>query len=222
MPPQGRCVKPMWTSYGGWARSGGLPEVDTLIAVTARLERWTLPLAILMLFTYPNPLVLPALALVALSGIVRLARRGWLAQAAPVDPWIGLLALGTAVGLVVAHSADAALLRFTGVVGALAAFYAVRGYIRSENEVRQTGLAALGATVLGILVVLALLRGVLPESSVTTALSPLLSPFSVFPGVSGDALEVNARFTVHQYGLAHLLVVAAAFAVAALTLSRRR
>src|SRR5215207_791366 len=98
MPPRGRCVKPMWTSYGGWARSGGLPEADALAAVAARLERWTLPLAILILFAYPNPLVLPALAVVALGGVVRLARRGLLIQAAPVDPWIGLLALATAIG----------------------------------------------------------------------------------------------------------------------------
>ena len=54
---------------------------------------------------------------------------------------------------------------------------------------------------------LALLRGSLPESPVTSALTPLLAPFAVFPGVSGDTLEVNARFTVHQYGLAHLLLV---------------
>src|SRR3954447_22205219 len=80
-PPQGRCVKPMWTSYGGWARSGGLPEGGTLPAVRGRLQRWTLPLAILILFSYPNPLVLPALAVVALSGVARLARRGLLVQA---------------------------------------------------------------------------------------------------------------------------------------------
>src|SRR3954471_18977272 len=56
-PPQGPCVKPMWTSYGGWARSGGLGEAHDLTAVLTRLERWTLPLAIALLFAYPSPLV---------------------------------------------------------------------------------------------------------------------------------------------------------------------
>lgn len=212
----------MWTSYGGWARSGGLPEVGDLSAVLARLERWTLPLALAVLFAYPNPLVLPALIVVVVSTVLRLSRPAAWARATMVDPWVGLLAVGTAIGLVVAHQQEAALLRFTGVVAALTLFYAVRGCVGSERSVRLVGLTVLTATVLGILAVLALLRGALPESPVTSALWPLLAPFAVFPGVSGDTLDVNARFTVHQYGLAHLLVVAASFAVAAVALSHRR
>jgi tetratricopeptide (TPR) repeat protein len=210
----------MWTSYGERARSGGLSEVRDLTAVLARLERWTLPLAIAILFAYPNPLVPVALAVLVASGGVRLLRRGIWARATPVEPWIALLAVGTLGGLAVSHNHDAALLRLTGLVGALAVFYAVRGYITTEREVRLVGLSIVITTALGILAVLALLRGSLPDSPVTTALSPLLTPFQVFAGVTGDTLEVNARFTVHQYGLAHLLLVGAAFAVAALALGR--
>ena len=212
----------MSTSYGERARSRGLPEVRDLTAALARLERWTLPLAIAILFAYPNPLVPVALAIVTASGATRLLRRSALSRLAPVDPWLTLLAIGTVVGLAVAHHQDAALVRFTGVVGALAVFCCVRGYITSEREVRLAGLAVIAGTALGVFAVLALLRGVLPESPVTTLLAPLLAPFAVFPGVSGDTLEVNARFTVHQYGLAHLLLVGAAFGVAAMALGRTR
>ena len=212
----------MWPSYGERARSGGLSEVRDLTAVLARLERWTLPLAVAILFAYPNPLVPVALALLIASGGVRLLRGGVWSRLAPVDPWLALLAVGTVGGLAVAHHQDAALLRFTGVVGALATFYAVRGAISSQREIRLVGWAVIAATALGTLAVLALLRGSLPESPVTMALWPLLAPFSAFPGVSGDTLDVNARFTVHQYGLAHLLLVGAAFAVAAVALGRIR
>jgi len=212
----------MWTSYGERARSGGLSEVRDLTAALARLERWTLPLAIAILFAYPNPLVPVALAVVVASGATRLVLVGARARLAPVDPWLVLLAVGTVLGLAVAHHQDAALLRFTGVVGALATFYAVRGYVTTAREVRLAGLAAMAGTALGIVAVLALLRGDLPGSPVTSGLAPLLAPFAVFPGVSGDTLEVNARFTIHQYGLAHLLVVAAVFAVAAVALGRSR
>lgn len=215
-------MKPMSTSYGARARSLGLSEVRDLTAVCARLEHWTLPFAIAILFAYPNPLVPVALAIVVASGAIRLVRHGARPPLAPVDPWLILFALGTALGLAVAHHQDAALLRFTGVVGALAAFSWVRGYAVGERELRHVGLGIVVAAALGVLTVLALLRGVLPESPVTTALTPLLAPFAVFPGVSGDTLEVNARFTVHQYGLAHLLLVGAVFAVAAMALGRLR
>ena len=195
-PPRGRCVKPMWTSYGERARSGGLSEVRDLTAVLARLERWTLPLAIVILFAYPNPLVPVALALLVASGGVRLLRRGIWARATPVEPWIALLAVGTLGGLAVSHNYDAALLRLTGLVGALAVFYAVRGYITSEREVRLVGLSIVFTTALGIFAVLALLRGSLPESPVTTVLSPLLTPFA---GVSRrDGRYAGGERPIHR------------------------
>ncbi len=63
----------MWTSYGERARSGAFAEIRDFAAVLARLERWTLPLAIAILFAYPNPLIPVALALV----IAALVSRGW-------------------------------------------------------------------------------------------------------------------------------------------------
>ncbi len=212
----------MWTSYGGRARTGGGIDSRNLTAPLARIEQWALPLAIVAMFTYPLPLVVPALAVLLVSGGVRLAHAGNWSSVAPTDMWLLLLALGTAGGLLVAHNSDAALLRATGAVGAVALFLALRGYIQTEREVRRAGLGLLLATTVGMLAVLALLRGSLPESTVSAALWPLLAPFSVFPGVSGDTLAVNARFTVHQYGLAHLVLVGAAFAVAAVALSRQR
>ena len=74
-----------------------------------------------------------ALAVLVASGACGCSGRAWDAQR-PTDPWVALLAVGTLLGLAVAHHQDAALLRFTGVVGALAVFYA-RGYVRCEREV---------------------------------------------------------------------------------------
>ena len=133
-------------------------------------------------------------------------RRGLWSRLTLADPWLALLAVGTAGGVLVAHHQDAALLRFTGVVGAFSLFAVLRSLLVSEREIRLVGLAIVGTTLAGTLTVLALLRGSLPESPVTAALAPLLGPFAAFPGVSGDTLDVNARFTVHQYGLAHLLL----------------
>ncbi|MGE3909998.1 MAG: hypothetical protein AB7K36_11625, partial [Chloroflexota bacterium] len=197
-------------------------EVHDLTAAFSRFERWTLPLAIILLFAYPNPLVSAALGLLAMSGIVRLVRGGLGRSVTPVDAWLGLLAAGTLIGLAVAHQPEAAMLRFTGVVAALGTYAIVRGFIRTERDIRLVGLALAVTVAVGVLVVLALLRGSLPESPVTAAIWPMLAPFSVFPGVSGDTLEVNARFTVHQYGLAHLLLVGALFAVAAVALGPGR
>ena len=120
-------MKPMWTSYGARARSGDLSEVRDLTAALARLERWTLPFAIAILFAYPNPLVPLALALIVASGATRLLKGGAWARLAPVDPWLVMLAIGTVLGLAVAHNQDAAMLRFAGIVGALVVLYAVRG-----------------------------------------------------------------------------------------------
>ena len=110
-------MKPMWPSYGERARSGGLSEARDLPTAVARLERWSLPLAILVLFAYPNPLVPLALAFVVASGAVRLPRRATWSRATPVDPWIALLGIGTLGGLAVAHNQDAALQLAAALLG---------------------------------------------------------------------------------------------------------
>lgn len=212
----------MWMSYGGRARSGALPEARGLAAVLAPIERLALPLAIAILFAYPSPLVPAALAVLAASAGVRAIQGRLLPGVAPADPWLLLLGVGTLLGLAVAHHPDAAMLRFTGVVGALALYSVLRHTLNTEADVRRAGLLILAALTGGVLAVLALLRGSLPESAVSQLLAPLTAPFAVFPGVSGDTLDVNARFTVHQYGLAHLALVGALFAVAAAALGRER
>jgi tetratricopeptide (TPR) repeat protein len=211
----------MSMSYGRRVPVRALPEATSLSGVLARGERVLVPLAIVALFAFPNPLVPVALAVLAVSAAVRLAR-GRLSLTTPVDAWMLLFGVGTCIGLAVAHHQGAAWLRFTGIVGAVATLYAIRAWTHTERDLRIVSIAVIGSVGVGILVVLALLRGILPESAVARALSPLTAPFAMFPGVSGDTLEVNARFAVHQYGLAHLLLVGALFAVAAIALSGSR
>ena len=212
----------MWMSYGRRAESRPAPEAAPLGAVLAVADRWSAPLAIVILFVYPNPLVPVALGVLALHAARLLARRAAGVGATPLDAGYALLVVGSLVGFVVAHHRDAAQLRLTGVVAAVALFYVMTGALTSERAIRRGSWAVLAVVVVGILAVLALLRGSLPESPVSRVIAPVLALFAPFPGVSGDTLDVNTRFTVHQYGLAHVLLVAGAFAVAAATLGRGR
>ncbi|MDP8921794.1 MAG: O-antigen ligase family protein, partial [Chloroflexota bacterium] len=205
----------MWISYGRREASRPAIEAAPLRAVLAAVDRWSAPLAIAVLFAYPNPLVPVALGVLALHAARLLARRLAGVGATPLDAGFALLAVGSLVGFVVAHHREAAQLRLTGIVAAVALFYVVVGSLSHERAVRRASWAILAAVVVGMVVLLALLRGSLPDSTVSRAIWPLLAPFSLFPGVSGDTLDVNTRFAVHQYGLAHLLLVAGAFAAGA-------
>ncbi len=231
----------MRTSYG-W-RSGSLalsppgtrvPSKDSSPAAFGRVrrairgaERWYGPAALVALFAYPNPLVPFALLAIGISfaGRIRMVGTGVLARApAPaLDAAFTLLLAGSAIGLALSHDADAAGLRITGTVAAIAVYYLLLGRIDSESALRRSTLGLCALIGGGVVAVLALLRGQLPNSALSRGLSPILALFADLPGVSGDVLDVNARFAVHQYGLAHLLLLAAAFGVSAATfgLSRR-
>jgi tetratricopeptide (TPR) repeat protein/O-antigen ligase len=212
----------MWMSYGRRAESRPAPEAERLRAALDLAARLAAPLAIAVLFLYPNPLVPVALGVLVLLAARGLARRARDGGATPLDAAFGLFLAGTLLGFVVAHNREAAQLRLTGIVGAVGVFYALLSVLGSERSLRRGALGLLAAILGGMLAVLALLRGSLPDSPVSRALRPLLAPFAAFAGVGGDALDVNTRFAVHQYGLAHLLLVAGAFAVAAVVLGRGR
>ena len=212
----------MWMSYGRRHAPLAVPVAERLVAPLTRAERWYGPAAIAALFAYPNPLVPLALGALALSLVVRLARRSGVGLGSPLDAGFVLFTVGALLGLGVAHNRDAALLRFTGLLAGIALFYLALDRLRGERGLRRWTAFLLSLTGLGGLVVLGLLRGQLPDSALARPLAPFLRLFGIFPGVSGDTLDVNARFAVHQYGLAHLILVGAAFAVAASALGPGR
>src|SRR5215208_1012725 len=109
----------MSMSYGRRVRVRALPEATSLSGALARIELLLVPLAIVVLFAFPNPLVPVALAVLVASAGVRLAR-GRLSLTAPIDAWLLLFGLGTCIGLAVSHHQGAAWLRFSGIVGAMA------------------------------------------------------------------------------------------------------
>lgn len=155
------------------------------------------------LFAYPLPpnvLALPILV----AGLAWLTGRSGRVALVPVDLGVLLLLGGSVIGWIVAHNADAATLRLFGTVGAVGTYALLR---IQRYDVRHVagGIAAVAA--FGSLVILALLRGQLPDSAITRVAGPLLDLFAIFPGVAGDAIDVNTRFAVHQYGLAYLLLV---------------
>jgi len=212
----------MWIPYGRRAESGLRWERLGVHRVLNVADRWLAPVAIAILFAYPNPFVPAALALLATYLIRWIVWRPGDARSTPLDAGFALLLAGTLIGFAVAHRRDAAELRLAGVVAAVGVYYVAVRALHDDVSIRLASRGILAAVAVGIVIVLALLRGSLPESAVSQVLAPVLRVFSGFPGVSGDALDVNARFTVHQYGLAHLLLVAGAFAAAAAALGRRR
>ena len=126
-----------------------------------------------------------------------------------VNAGLLLFSVAMVVGLGAAGFTDPALVRFTGYGAAIVLAFSMLALMSSPGAVHRG--ATLLVVVVGIaeLVVLALLRGSLPSSPFTRLLQPFTLLFSGFPGISGDTLEVNARFAVHQYGVAHLALVAA-------------
>jgi tetratricopeptide (TPR) repeat protein len=216
----------MWISYGRRTEPLVPPVAGRLCATLARAERWFGPAAVLVLFAYPNPLVPAALIALAASVLARLTLAREVGRACTVDQAIDvgfiLLLAGSLVGLAVAHDAEAARVRLTGIIGAIWLYYIVVARLDGGEAARRCAIGLIGLVAGGIVVTLALLRGQLPDSALSRVLSPILAPFGLFPGVSGDVLEVNARFVVHQYGLAHLLLVFGAFAVGLATFGSAR
>ena len=99
-------------------------------------------------------------------------------------------------------------------------FFLLRGGLQTADQLRRAATILVIAVALGALTILALVRGQIPDNQISHLLAPLLTPFQVFPGVSGDVLEVNNRFPVHHYGLAYLLLIMALFLTALAVLGR--
>jgi hypothetical protein len=98
----------MWTSYGRRAESRPAPAAAPLRAGLAAADRWSAPLAIAILFAYPNPLVSVGLGVLVLHAARLLGRRLNGVGTTPVDAGCALLLFGTLVGFAVAHQRDAA------------------------------------------------------------------------------------------------------------------
>jgi tetratricopeptide (TPR) repeat protein/O-antigen ligase len=141
-------------------------------------------------------------------------RRQSLVWRGPMDAaWIALMA-GSLLGLLVSHDQPSALSRLGAVAAAMTIFVLARGAGARPWGLQQASWLVVGICGIGALAILALIRGSLPDNSISRVLRPLLSLFAVFPGVSGDVLVVNSRFPVHQYGLAYLLLVVGPFLTA--------
>ena len=187
----------------------------------ARLEILLAPLGTVLLLAGPTALLWAGLALVGLAWLRGAnARVGWLATPGPFDiGWLALL-VGSLLGFLVSPNPGAALGRLAAVVAAITLFFWLREQAHSPAALRRAGWGVVLACGSGALVVLALIRGQLPDSVLSRRLAPLLTLFAPFPGVTGDVLEVNSRFPVHQYGLAYLLLVMIPFFVAAAVFGR--
>lgn len=186
---------------------------EQFLAPHLRVIPWLGILSALVMAAYPNPLVWPA-AVAGVGAALLLVRRGVTFVSPAMNAGLMLFSISLVIGGIAGDATDAAMLRFTGYGAAIVLGIAVLALARGETERRWLGVVLVGGIAAAELVVLALLRGSLPSSPFTRALQPFTMLFSGFPGISGDTLEVNARFAVHQYGLAHLALVAAPFGIA--------
>jgi tetratricopeptide (TPR) repeat protein len=200
----------------------------TPLAGQATVSRWLdgpiVPLGIVFLLAGPTVLVWPGFLFVFLGWLARARAQGWLAQRSMLDVgWLALLA-GSLIGFFVSPNGSAALARLAAVVAALSLFFWLQGQARTPERLRLASWSLVAVCGLGAVAVLALIRGQLPASVLTRLLGPFLGMFAISPGISGDVLEVNSRFPVHQYGLAYLLLVVTPFlaAEAALGIHHKR
>jgi tetratricopeptide (TPR) repeat protein len=201
----------------------------TPLAGQATVSRWldgpTVPLGVVFLLAGPTVLVWPGFLFVFLGRLARArGAQGWLAQRSMLDVgWLALLA-GSLIGFVVSPNGSASLARLAAVIAALSLFFWLQGQARTPDRLRLASWSLVAVCGLGAVAVLALIRGQLPASVLTRLLGPFLGMFAISPGISGDVLEVNSRFPVHQYGLAYLLLVVTPFlaAEAALGIHHKR
>jgi tetratricopeptide (TPR) repeat protein/O-antigen ligase len=168
--------------------------------------------SVALLLAAPAALVWPALGLALAAWL--LCGRAWLASRTPLDAAWLLLLLGSLIGLVVSADYAAAQGRFAAIAAAATLFAFLAARARSERMRVLAAWTLVALLAIGALAILALIRGSLPDSLLTRRLGPFLGLFAVFPGVSGDVLEVNSRFPVHQYGLAYLLLLIVPFLAA--------
>lgn len=179
-------------------------------------------LAASCLLAGPRELLWPGFLLTAAIWAPRVGlARGWLARPSVADVgWLGLL-LGGLVGFAASADPAAAWSRLAALVAALTLFFWVQAWAGTAQRLRWAGWSLVVLCGLGSLAILALINGRLPDSALTRRLAPVLGLFAVFPPISGDVLEVNSRFPVHQYGLAYLLLVIIPFLAATAVLGQR-
>jgi putative inorganic carbon (HCO3(-)) transporter len=187
-------------------------------APNLRIVPWVGIACAATLAVYPNVLAWPA-AILGFGAVALLIRQRVAFASPAVNGGLTLFALSLLIGVAAAGPTDPSLTRLTGYLAAIVLALALLALMTNSRAVRSVAVGLVAVVGLGELVVLALLRGSLPSSPFTRLLQPFTGLFSGFAGVSGDTLEVNARFAVHQYGLAHLALVAAPFGIA-LALSR--
>ncbi|MFN0074411.1 MAG: hypothetical protein ACKVVP_23260, partial [Chloroflexota bacterium] len=188
------------------------PSEQTL-ALHLRVIPWLGILCALALALYPHALVWPAMIL-GLGVMLLLARRGMVSLSPAANAGTVLFLVSLVMGAAAAGMTDPAHVRLTGYIAAFVLGVSLLGLINNPTMLQRGAAVLVIAITLAELVVLALLRGSLPSSPFTRLLQPFTRLFSGFPGISGDTLDVNARFVVHQYGLAHLALVAAPFGIA--------
>lgn len=198
-----------------WRQQGArrsAPSQQTLASPHARALLLGLACAGLLLAP-PHPLTWTALVLgVPLAAWAVVCGEARLSG--PVAAGLTLFAVGLGLGATAAGLTEPAVARLSGYVGTIVLLATLGSIARTPVRLQIVTAGVVGCVFVGELIVLALLRGGLPSSPFTRLLQPVTRFFAAFPGVSGDTLEVNALFSVHHYGLAHLALVAAPFGVA--------
>jgi tetratricopeptide (TPR) repeat protein/O-antigen ligase len=121
-----------------------------------RAEPWLAPLSATTLLLAPNPLLWPAAVVGVLPSAARLATTGRPWGATAFDLPLALLGVGALLGGYASLSADGALVRLAGLLGALVLFAALREHASGERGQRAIVVGSLVGAVGATLVLLVL------------------------------------------------------------------
>ncbi len=214
-PPVARPpLRTMWDRGG--ALLGGLAR-----PALAYEPVYVLPAA-LVLLAYPNPLVGPALALVALPGLARWATLGRPSSATPFDFPLALFTVGALIGWFATTSQGWAGIRIAGIMAGLALFYLIVNYASNARRLERALLFTIAATAAATVAVLALAA---PYTSVGASPGPWTGLIDATEGwrqtilAPADTLE---RYRVRASGVGGLATFGLALAAGPMLAGNRR
>ncbi|MDP8924962.1 MAG: SDR family NAD(P)-dependent oxidoreductase, partial [Chloroflexota bacterium] len=206
-PPVGRPA-----AEGSWPLSDGAP-----LAVAAEralaLEPWYVLPAAAILLAYPNPLVGPAVGLLAVPWLVRLARTGRLSVSTPFDASLLLFLLGAVIGLLVTTNAVWGGIRMTGVLAGLALFGLIVNYATDIHRLKRALVATAVAAALGSVLLVVLTAPYLPMGAQPGPLDGLIAVTDPLRDLVLGSEEALERYRFRASGVGALATFGLALAV---------
>ncbi len=182
---------------------------DRLLA----LEPFYVVPAALLLLAYPNPLVGPALAVVALPWLLRWARVGRLTASTPFDLPLGLFLAGATIGLFATTNLRAAGIRLSGILAGVVLYYLLANHATSPPRLRAALVATMASVLLGTVVLVVLTAPYLPLATVPGPWDGLIAATDGWRQAVLSPDEALERYRFRASGVGGLAIFGLALAI---------